>query len=345
MNGRSRASSLLGSGTSMSVLKFDRCANRSKAGHLWCKELPTRCWIVGICLTLFGCGLERTVGGTGSETTNTIRVAVVGADGRPFAGARVLARTESDTTLSGARVFEADDAGRVDLPAAKGAVWLEARGGDKAALDVAVAGFVGNRRIVLAPLAGLRVEGLRTGQIVSLPGLGRAAVAGADGTARFDSLPSGVAKARWAGVEVPVPLPVSGTGEVVLTNSVVSVSWPSDGSLDSLAIRRFLDAAGLGALDVDSAATTLKGRLARLDLARRNLDSIPASVGVLDFLREVVLRGNHLRTLPTSFAALRHLDVVDLGGNPLDSVPAALRGIDSLRILELDSAGLSILPS
>ena len=330
MKARSLTTILLGADSPAPVLKFKGIA------AVWI--------VVGICLTLCGCGLERTVGGTGSETTNTIRVAVVGIDGQAVAGARVLARPESDTTESGAQVFVTDDDGRVDLPTSAGPVWLEARGIRDAALDVVSAGFAGTRRVVLQPVSGLRLEGLRPGQIVSLPGLGRTAIAGGDGVVQFASLPSGVGRAKWAGFDGPVPLPVGGEGEVIATESVISMDWPSDGSLDSLAIRRFLDRAGIGSVPVEAVATPLKGRLARLDLARQNLDSIPSSIGVLAFLREVVLRGNRLRTLPSTFASLRDLDVLDLGANPLDSVPAALRWIDSLRILELDSAGLETVP-
>lgn len=306
----------------------------------------SRTVVAGFCLVLVGCGLDRTVaGGTGSETTNTVRIAVVDDLGRPVAGARVFARSASDTLDSGASTYGTDGAGRVDVPTSGREVWIEVRGEAVAALDVVSAGFVGFRQVVLEPVSRLRIEGLSAGEIVSLPGLGRSTVAGPDGAAEFPSLPAGVARARWKGFDGPLPLPGAGVGEAVATNFGASARWPSDGSLDSLAIRRFLDRAGLGSVPVDSVASRLKGRMARLVLRARNLDSVPASVGVLDFLREVVLRHNNLRTLPASFGSLRDLDVLELGANPLDSVPDALRGIDSLRILELDSSGLGVLPS
>jgi len=305
-----------------------------------------RTGFAGICLVLSGCGSDRAAGGTGSETTNTVRVAVVGKDGRPVAGARLVVRAETDTASSDGAVYLTESDGGVDVPAVPNGAWLEARVGDSlAAMEVVDAGAGAARRLELEPTSALRVGGLVPGQFVSLPGLGRRVAAGADGVARFFALPSGAARARWIGFDGPVPLPAADTGRLVATDSVVSVDWPSDGSLDSLAIRRFLEQAGLGCTSMDTVARSLEGRLAHLDLSGRNLTSLPEAIGSLRFLREIDLGRNHLADLPVSLSNLPRLSLLNLDHNPLVSVPSVLRRLDSLRILDLDSCGLAALPS
>lgn len=292
-----------------------------------------------------GCALDRTVGGSGSETTNTVHLAVVDVSGRPVAAARALVRTESDTATAGA-AFETDEDGVVHLPAPSGPIWIEVQAPDGAAALATLSDSTSRAlRATVRPSSNLLLSGFAPGQRIALPGLGRTAVAGSDGVARFDSLPSGAARARWNGFDGPVPLPVGDTGKVVRTDSSLRVGWPPDGSQDSVALRRFLDVCGMKTVSVASVASSIEGRLAHLDLARRGLDSLPSSVSALDFVREIDLRGNRLVDLPASIALLPRLTYLDLAANPLAEVPAALRGADSIRILDLDSTGIAALPS
>lgn len=298
-----------------------------------------------LAMLLVGCGLDRTAGGSGSETTNTVRLSIVDASGRPVPAARALVRTESDTATAGSP-FEADENGVVHLPRTSTPIWVEVRTPDgSAALATVSDTTVRALRAQVLPPSNLLLSGFQPGQRVVLPGLGRAAIAGSDGVARFDSLPSGAARARWEGFDGPVPLPVGDTGKVVRTDSSLRVGWPSDGSQDSVALRRFLDVCGMKTVSVASIASTIEGRLAHLDLSRRGLDSLPASVSALDFVREIDLRGNRLAVLPATLPHLPRLTYLDLATNPLSGFPSALRGADSLRILDLDSTMLVSLPS
>ncbi len=301
--------------------------------------------LLAIAASLAGCALDRTAGGSGSETTNTVQLAVVDASGRPVLAARALVRSESDTTTSGT-TFEADEDGIVQIPAPAATVWVEVRAPDgSVALTTVSDSITRTLRSVVRPASNLVLSGFAPGQLISLPGLGRTAVAGSDGVARFESLPTGAARARWTGFDGPVPLPVGDTGKVVRTDSSIQVGWPADGSQDSVALRRFLDVCRMKTVSVASVASPIEGRLAHLDLSRRGLDSLPSSVSALDFVREIDLRGNRLAHLPSTLPQMPRLSFLDLAANPFAVFPQALRGTDSMRILDLDSTGIAALPS
>lgn len=296
---------------------------------------------------LWSCGSDdRLAGGTGSETTNTIQVSVVDAQNRPIANARVMTRAFDDTSTSAPSEVRTDESGLVRLGESAQRVWIEVRSGDSAgAFQSISSGTVRSAKVVVSPLSELVVSGLRPGASASLPGLGRRLQAGADGTIRFQGLPPGAARIRCEGFDGPVALPVGAQGKILISGTSIETIWPADGSMDSLALRRFLDLSGLAQIPTDSVTSSIRGRRARLSLPGMGLAQIHPSLGSLTFLRELLLSGNRLRTLPVGLGSIRELDVLDLKGNPLDSVPSAVRGMDSLRILDLDSCGLDSLPA
>lgn len=298
----------------------------------------------GLCL--WACSSdERMAGGSGSETTNTIQVSVVDGSGLPVAQARVIARSVDDTTNSSAQEVRTDASGQAQLRDLGTQAWIEVRSGDSAGAFQSVPERHASRTtLVVARLADLVISGLEPGATASLPGLGRAMRAGSDGTARFQALPPGAARIRCTAFDGPVALPSGSEGKIALVDRSIETSWPADGSLDSLAVRRFLDLSGLADLKTDSVTSLIRGRRAHLGLSDLGLSRLHPSLGSLTFLRELMLEGNQLRTLPTNLGSIRELDVLDLKGNPLGSVPDALRDMDSLRILELDSCGLDSLP-
>ncbi|HNY30550.1 MAG TPA: hypothetical protein PKO15_06650 [Fibrobacteria bacterium] len=297
-------------------------------------------------LLLFACGQDdRLAGGTGSETTNTIQVSVVDAHGRPVANAHVLRRDDDDTSTTAPLEALTDEAGVVRLGESARHVWIEVRSGDTAGAFQSLSGGTSRAaKVVVSPLSELVVSGLRPGTSASLPGLGRRLQAGADGTIRFRGLPPGAARIRCEGFDGPVALPAGNQGRIEVADQSIETTWPADGSLDSLALRRFLDLSGLAHVPTDSVTSMIRGRRARLDLAGRGLQEIQPALGSLNFLLELNLSGNRLRTLPGNIGALKTIDVLDLSRNPLDSLPGAVRGMDSLRILDLDSCGLGKLP-
>ncbi|MBK9576896.1 MAG: hypothetical protein IPO40_07480 [Fibrobacteres bacterium] len=295
---------------------------------------------------LWSCGSDdRLAGGTGSETTNTIQVSVVDAQNRPIANARVMTRSDDDTSTSAPSEVRTDESGVVRLGESAQLAWIEVRSGDSAgAFQSLPSGTARSAKVVVSPLSELVVSGLRPGASASLPGLGRRLQAGADGTIRFRGLPPGAARIRCEGFDGPVALPVGAQGKILISGTSIETIWPADGSMDSLALRRFLDLSGLAHIPTDSVTSSIRGRRARLDLAGLGLQEIHPALGSLNFLLELDLSRNRLRRLPGNIGALKSIDVLDLSRNPLDSLPGAVRGMDSLRILDLDSCDLAKLP-
>lgn len=304
------------------------------------------CAAIALALVLSACGSDKLAGGSGSETTNTIQARVVDDAGVPQVGARVYVRTPSDTATGIPRLTDAS--GSVTLYVTRpdeNASWIEAQALDgRSALRVSQLVKTESLRLVVAPPGDLHLEGLAPGTSVGLPGLGRHGSADAAGSIRFRGVPQGAVRIRWSDAEAVAP---------VLTDTVVTLDaarrgddapWPADGSLDSVAIRRFLDLAGLSRVPTDSVSKGIKGRRARLDLRGLGLESLPEAVGSLSFLRELDVHDNFLTSLPSNLSRLPRLSVVVASGNPLGAFPTSLRGLDSLRILALDSTHLSTVP-
>ncbi len=310
----------------------------NRAGHFLCLAMAG---VLGA-----GCSDQaRMAGGTGSETTNTIGIAVLDQAGRPAAGARVLVR-DPDESGSGTRSSAVTDAeGKTILVSVRPGDWIEVVSGDSAAAMTVDRGQASAEVVLrLSGLSGLDVSGLVPSEQVSLPGLGRTAVVDAEGKARFDRLPSGAAVIRIRGIASPVPLPAGGIGRARVQGKVAMSEWPSDGSLDSLAVRRVLDASGLQDVPVDGAAPVVEGRRRQLVLDSQNLTSLPEAIGTLDFLELLSLSNNRIERLPGSIAGLAKLEELRLVGNPLDGVPEVVRSLDSLWSLKLDSTGIDTLP-
>ena len=146
--------------------------------------------LLALAASLVGCALDRTSGGSGSETTNTVRLAVVDASGRPVAAARAMVRTESDTTTSGTP-FDADEDGIVRIPTAAIPIWVEVRAQDgSAALATVSDSGTHAIRSIVRPVSNLILSGFAPDQRISLPSLSHNAVARSDGVVRFESLPA-----------------------------------------------------------------------------------------------------------------------------------------------------------
>lgn len=301
---------------------------------------------IGLCLGLCACGSDKLAGGSGSETTNTIQARVVDESGAPQAGARVYVRTSSDT-LPGTPRFT-DGTGNVTLEIApsEDPSWIEANAPDgRSALRVASLTLTESVRLVVTAPGDLHLEGLVPGTSVGLPGLGRRVSVDGSGNARFSGLPQGALRIRSAGFDAVAPVLPDAVVALDAARGGEDAPWPVDGSLDSLAIRRFLDIAGLAGIPTDSVSSAIDGRRARLDLHGLGLDHLPEAIGSLSFLRELHIRDNRLAALPPGLSRLPRLSVVLASNNPFGTFPASLEGLDSLRILALDSTRLSLVPS
>ena len=299
-----------------------------------------------VALVLGACGSDKVAGGSGSETTNTIQARVLDEAGIPQVGARVYVRTPTDTMS--ASPFLTDASGSVILDVAlsgEDASWIEAQAPDgRSVLRVSRLDKRQSLRLVVAPPGDLLLEGLAPGTSVSLPGLGRHGSADAAGSIRFRGVPQGAVRLRWSDAEAVAPVIEDAVVTLDAARRGEDAPWPAGGSLDSVAIRRFLDLAGLARVPTDSVSKGIEGRRARLDLRGLGLERLPEAVGSLSFLRELDVRDNTLTTLPSTLSRLPRLSVVVASNNPLGTFPGSLRGLDSLRILDLDSTRLTSVP-
>jgi Leucine-rich repeat (LRR) protein len=94
-----------------------------------------------------------------------------------------------------------------------------------------------------------------------------------------------------------------------------------------------LRALGINKLDIVS-----------LYLVRKNLTSLPESIGLLKNLSAIYLEGNNLTSLPESIGNLKSLLSLRLEGNNLTSLPESIGNLENLYILGLKGNKLTSLP-
>ena len=81
-----------------------------------------------------------------------------------------------------------------------------------------------------------------------------------------------------------------------------------------------------------------------LYLVRKNLTSLPESIGLLKNLSAIYLEGNNLTSLPKSIGNLKSLLSLELSKNNLRSLPESIGNIRYLTRLNLDNNNLTSLP-
>ncbi|MCW5317760.1 TIR domain-containing protein [Nostoc sp. KVJ3] len=82
-----------------------------------------------------------------------------------------------------------------------------------------------------------------------------------------------------------------------------------------------------------------------LDLAGKDLTTLPAEIGQLSNLRQLYLDSNQLTTLPAEIGQLSNLNVLYLDSNQLTTLPAEIGQLYNLSQLYLDSNQLTMLPA
>lgn len=87
-----------------------------------------------------------------------------------------------------------------------------------------------------------------------------------------------------------------------------------------------------------------KDRSKKLDLSRKNLGSLPSTIGKLQHLTWLDLSDNSLSYLPSEISQLKNLNWLYLGGNQLSLIPAAVGDIQGLSLLNLSRNRLKSLP-
>ena len=88
-----------------------------------------------------------------------------------------------------------------------------------------------------------------------------------------------------------------------------------------------------------------KEDLKKLDLCNENLFSIPAEIGNLLNIEEILLRGNQLTNLPDEISKLANLSVLDLTDNRFITLPLVICRLINLRQLYLRYNKLTTLPA
>ena len=87
-----------------------------------------------------------------------------------------------------------------------------------------------------------------------------------------------------------------------------------------------------------------KEQALHLDLSRKGLDELPASIGQLTQLEELSLQYNQLTSLPESIGQLTQLRILSISNNKLTSLPESIGQLSRLQILYLDENQLTSLP-
>jgi Leucine-rich repeat (LRR) protein len=84
--------------------------------------------------------------------------------------------------------------------------------------------------------------------------------------------------------------------------------------------------------------------LERLDLAETDLPKLPAEIGGLVNLKELLLWHNELKTLPEEIGNLQKLEWINLAMNSIESLPESMGKLQSLTHLDISQNGLKSVP-
>lgn len=113
---------------------------------------------------------------------------------------------------------------------------------------------------------------------------------------------------------------------------------------DSLAVIAILKANNLKwPADRSFVSIGREGRVNRLDLSARGIETIPSDIGELDGLEDLVLGDNRLESMPQAVEALTALTFLDLSGNRLETLPDGFR-LARLKRIHLSRNRLTALP-
>jgi Leucine-rich repeat (LRR) protein len=131
----------------------------------------------------------------------------------------------------------------------------------------------------------------------------------------------------------------------------------TDYACDSLTVRAILDSNGMVDVTVKEVTGSNTARIDSLDLAGREIDVLPASIGKLSGLKYLMLGCirysgvprdpicNTLESLPEEIGNLKELVYLDVDGNQLAELPLSIGELHKLETLRLEYNQLVSLPS
>lgn len=325
-------------------------------------------------LCLAACGLGDRSAGVVSETTNGLAGAVVDGDGKAVAAARVAWRPtaflpgEGPGTRSDTGTALTDDQGRFDLKGLPdGEYRVEIRGtgaaGGMAALKHALrAGARDTLGAVTLADPGEVVVRLAAGAagtagevLIRAYGTDLRVTAGSGDTVVLAGLPAGEYDLRLtpAGAgqarDVPAVRVASGALTAVGVDpaqGTFQVTLPSAFALDSARVHAFLRESGaLKTAAFDSVVRRRGDAITALILSGIKLDSLPASVGALDFLDSLWINACGITALPPALLGLDSLRSLNLSYNSGLAVPAGIQNLSALEHLDLSGLALGTVPA
>ena len=91
--------------------------------------------------------------------------------------------------------------------------------------------------------------------------------------------------------------------------------------------------------------TCINGQITKLDLSNKQLTVLPAEIGQLNSLIELILTNNQLITLPLEIGQLSNLDKFVISNNQITFLPAEIGQLTNLKLLEVNHNNLTALPT
>jgi len=86
-------------------------------------------------------------------------------------------------------------------------------------------------------------------------------------------------------------------------------------------------------------------KLTKLDFFDCNLTSIPAFIGNITSLKQLIFEGNFLETIPSSFKKLVKLEYLNLSYNKFQRISPTFEYLTGLKCLKMEHNSLSVIPS
>lgn len=277
------------------------------------------------------CGRDPVIaaGGTsGAEAENAVAARIVGVDGKPVAGAKVVARPARGLSESVQATAVTDSAGMAVLRLVAGVDWNLEVASDTFSAQIAIRagedpGLV--RSVWLARRAHLagRLLGLRAGAVVRLAGLGRSAVLDSQLQFSFRDLPGGVVDLRYANAAWALRMVPGDTLRVSLDTALGGISV-GDPSQTLLVVQNLPKSTGPDALvslefQVPASLASAVSRLKLVSSGPQGDQVLPTQIAAWDpASRKVRLWTRTPAAAPVGALALRldSLATGEVGANP-----------------------------